>query len=54
MRHLCAAAALTTPEAGIPRLRAWSASARARELQALNKCCATLARWLDQSATYFL
>jgi len=48
LRHLFDDASITTPEAGIPRLRAWSASARALELQALNKCCATLARWLDQ------
>jgi hypothetical protein len=50
LRHLFAAASLTTPEAGMTRLREWSASARVLELHARNKCCDTLERWLDKSA----
>jgi transposase len=54
LRHLFAAAAITTPEAGMTRLREWSASARALELNAMNKFCDTLERWLDKIATSFL
>jgi transposase len=54
LRHLFVDAAITTPEAGMPRLREWSASARALELNAMNKFGDTLERWLDKIANYFL
>lgn len=37
LRHLLDDASITTPEAGMPRLREWSASARALELNAMNE-----------------
>lgn len=54
LRHLLDNASITTPEAGMTRLREWSASARALELNAMNKFCDTLERWLDKIANYFL
>ena len=54
LRHLFDDASITTPEAGMTRLREWSTSARALELKAMNKFCDTMERWLDKIANYFL
>jgi transposase len=47
-RDVCTAAE------GIERLRRWMTAARELALEALNKFCQTLDRWLDKIANYFV
>ncbi len=53
LRAIFEDAAITTPEEGKRRLRAWIEGVQALGLKALDKFCKTLSHWLDKIANYF-